>query len=80
MGIENSCMKYGHSFSSGLVRQQMKPETMKTCAYSLNSCCEMFISLESLQNKDAADNELHKEEAKSRITHYKNDRDNVRSK
>ena len=27
----------------------------------------MFISLESLQNKEAADNELHKEEAKSRI-------------
>ena len=80
MGIENSYMKYGHSFSSGVVRQQMKPETMKTWAYSLNGCCEMFVSLESLQNKEAADNELHKEEPKSRITHYKNDRDNIRSK
>lgn len=40
----------------------------------------MFVSLESLQNKEAADNELHKEEAKRRITHYKNDRDNIRSK
>lgn len=40
----------------------------------------MFVSLESLQNIEAADNELHKEEPKSRITYYKNDRDNIRSK
>ena len=58
----------------------MKPEILKTWAYSLNACCEMVVDLESMRNKEAADNELHKEEVKSRIGHYKNDRDNIRSK
>ena len=58
----------------------MKPEKLKTWVYSLNACCEMVADLESMRNKEAADNELHKEEVKSHIGHYKNDRDNIRSK
>ena len=46
IAIERSYMKYGHSASSGLVGQEMKPETMKTWAYSLNTCCEIVAGLE----------------------------------
>ena len=40
-------MRFGHSSSSGLVGQEMKPETMKTWAYSLNSCCEIVEGLDT---------------------------------
>ena len=73
-------MKYGHSSSSGLVGQEMKPETMKTWAYSLNTCCEIVAGLEFIWNKEAAHNELHKQESKSYIAQDENDRDNIRSK
>ena len=33
-----------------------------------------------MENKEVTDNELHKEESKSRIAHSKIDRDNTRSK
>ena len=42
---------------------------MKACAYSLSVCCKMIAGLESMWNKEATVNQLHK-----------NDRDNVRSK
>ena len=41
-----------------LVGQEMKSETVKTWAYSLNACCEMVAGLEFMWNKEAADNEL----------------------
>ena len=47
----------------------MKPETMKACGHSLSLCYKMVAGLESMRNKEATVNELHK-----------NDRDNVRSK
>ena len=78
MVTETSYMKYVHSSSSGLVEQKMKPETMKTWAYRLNACCEMVADLQSMRNKEVIDNDLHKEESKSRIAHDKNDRDNIR--
>ena len=42
MGMETSYTRFGHSSSSGLVGQEMKQETMKTWAYSLNSCCKII--------------------------------------
>ena len=79
MAIETSFMKYSHSSSSGVLGQEIKPETMKTWAYSLNACCKMVASLEPRRNKEATDSELHKEESKSCIAHNKNDRDKIYS-
>ena len=80
MAIETSYMKYGHSSSPGLVGQEMKPETMKTWAYSLYVCYEMVAGLEFMQNKETNGTERYKEESKNRTAHDKNDRDNIRSK
>ena len=42
-------------------------ETMKTWAYSLNSCCEFVEGLDTVRNKPPRETELHKAEMKSRI-------------
>ena len=51
IAIETSHIKYGHSSSSVLAGQEMKPEKV--------------AGLESMEDKDATDNKLHKEESKS---------------
>ena len=65
IAIETSHIKYGHSSSSVLAGQEMKPERMKTWPWSLNACYEKVAGLESMEDKDATDNKLHKEESKS---------------
>ena len=55
----------------------MKPETMKGWVSILNPCCEMVAGLESMRNKEAADNEMRKEDSKNRVAHDKNDRENI---
>ena len=60
MAIETSYMWFGHS-STGIVGQLLKPETIKTWAYSINSCCELAEGLEAMRNKDQEENTTHKE-------------------
>ena len=64
MGIETSYMRFSHSSSSGLVGLEMKPETMKTWAYSLNSCCEIIEGLETMRSKAPCETEFHKGDEK----------------
>ena len=45
----------------------MKPETVKTWAYSMSACCELTESLEKMRDKNLADNIHHKDEMISRI-------------
>ena len=66
MAIESTYMRFGHA-SSGIVGQAMKPETVKTWAYSMSACCELTESLEKMRDKNLADNIHHKEEMTSRI-------------
>ena len=80
MAIETSYMRFGHSSSSGLVRPEMKPETMKTWAYSLNSCCEIVEGLDTMRNKPPRETELHTEEMKSCIRKDQIDRHVLRTK
>ena len=37
----------------------------------------MVAGLESMRNKEAADNEMRKEDSKNRVAHDKNDRENI---
>ena len=66
-------MKFGHS-STGIVDQSMKPETVKTWAYSINSCYELAEGLEAMRNKYQQENTTHKEEMKGRINKDETDR------
>ena len=45
----------------------MKPETMKTWANSLNSCCKVVECLEAEENRESWECHVHKEESFSRI-------------
>ena len=72
-------MRFGHS-STGIVGQSMKPKTIKTWAYSINSCCELAEGLEAMRNKDQQENTTHKEEMKGRINKHETDRSILRKK
>ena len=80
MAIETSYMRCGHSSSSRLVGLEMKPETMKTWAYSLNSCCEIVEGLHTMQNKLPRETELNKEEMKNCIRKDQIDRQVLQTK
>ena len=79
MAIETTYMRLGKA-SSGIVGQAMKPETVKTWAYSMNVCCELADGLEAMRNRTPSENSCHKEEMKGRMILDEADRSLLRKK
>ncbi len=71
MAIETTFMRYGHGHGqSGVIGITMRPETLKTWAYSLHACNTVVINLDQkrTQEQHVPAYQTHpKEEAKARV-------------
>ena len=74
MAIEATYMRYGHG-RKGIVGITLKPESLKTWAYSLHTCNRLINSLNEI--RDAT---YHKEEMPSRTKADTKDRETLREK
>ena len=81
MAIETTFMRFGHG-KSGIIGITLKPETVKTWAYSLHACNDLVRRLDSMRNTDdAVQTHLnHKEETESRKKIDAKDRQVLRDK
>ena len=71
MAIETTFMRYGH----GQNDITLKPETVKTWAYSLHACNIIVIDLNEIRNKEPPSAQTnHKEEMTYRKKNYEKDR------
>ena len=78
MAIETTFMRYGHG-QGGIIGITLKPETLKTWAYSLNTCNKVVHSLTTMREKDQQLSQTtHKEEAKAWMKADSVDRLNLR--
>ena len=60
-------MRYGHG-RKGIIGITLKPETLKTWAYSLHACNRMTNDLNEMRDKERLSAQIyHKEEMPSRI-------------
>ena len=67
MAIETTYMRYGHG-RKGIVGITLKPETLKTWAYSLHACNRVTNNLNEMRDKEGVSAQtIHKEEMPSRI-------------
>ena len=67
MAIETTYMRYGHG-RKGIVGITLKPETLKTWAYSLHACNRVTNDLNQMRDKEGVSAQtIHKEEMPSRI-------------
>ncbi|KAG7170508.1 Treslin-like 2 [Homarus americanus] len=77
---ETTFMHYGHGHS-GIIGVTLKPEAVKTWAYSLHECNTLLSRLDSTRNKtDEVTQLYHEEEGKSRMKVGETDGKNLREK
>ncbi len=76
MFIESTFMRYGHG-RAGIVGMTLKPETLKTWALSRHICSQLMEDLAELRGEsdEYRFQDSHKEEAASRISSDKKDRE-----
>ena len=80
MAIESTYMRYGKS-KDGIVGITLKPETLKTWAYSRHACSNIRNQINEMRNKISADAQsTHKEESPARIQQDSQDRTKLRHK
>ncbi len=80
MVIETTYMRFGHG-QSGIIGLTLKPETLKTWAYSLHTCNNVTEGLNALrEHEQSSTSSQHKEEMKARIGSDGKDRQLVREK
>ena len=80
MAIETTYMRYGHG-QKGIIGITLKPETLKTWAYSLHACNKIVNSLDTMRNQEEQPLKMHhKEEMKARMTSDAPDRKSLREK
>ena len=79
MAIETTYMRYGHG-GSGIIGITLKPETLKTWAYSLHTCNGLVVDLNEMREKETPAKTQHKEEMPGRIITDKADRQALRQK
>ena len=82
MAIETTFMRYGHG-QSGIIRITLRPETLKTWAYSLHACNTVVSNLDAMRTQEKSEptsQTHHKEEAKARIQTDAKDRKALRDK
>lgn len=82
MAIETTYMRYGHG-QSGIIGITLKPETLKTWAYSLHSCNTIISHLDHMRTQEQCrpiSQTHHKEETKARMKTDAKDRQALREK
>ncbi len=81
MFIESTFMRYGHG-RAGIVGITLKPETLKTWALSHHICSQLMEDLAELRGEsdEYSIKDSHKEEAASRISSDKKDREALKRK
>ena len=82
MAIETTFMRYGHG-QSGIIGITLRPETLKTWAYSLHACNTVVSNLDAMRTQEKSEptsQTHHKEEAKARIQTDAKDRKALRDK
>ncbi len=81
MFIESTFMRYGHG-RAGIVGITLKPETLKTWALSRHICSQLMEDLAELRGEsdEYRFQDSHKEEAASRISSDKKDREALKRK
>jgi hypothetical protein len=80
MAIETTFMRYGKG-KSGIVGITVKPETLKTWAYSLHTCHSVIRDLSEMRERDHSQSQTqHKEETPGRIKGDLKDRQGLRDK
>ncbi|KAG1656584.1 hypothetical protein GQR58_023837 [Nymphon striatum] len=80
IAIETTFMRYGHS-KSGIVGITLKPETLKTWAYSLHTCHGILDYLDEMRETYRSPcKTTHKEETAARIQGDEQDRKNLDEK
>ena len=80
MAIETTYMRYGHGHK-GIVSTTLKPESLKTWAYSLHSCNRLINGLNEIRDEEGLPTHTcHKEEMPSRIKADTKDRETLREK
>ena len=80
MAIESTYMRYGHG-RRGIVGITLKPETLKTWAYSLHACNVIINDLNQMRDKESSSAQTyHKEEMPVRINADAQDRNALREK
>ena len=80
MAIETTFMRYGHS-RQGIVGVTLKPEAVKTWAYSSHSCHSLLNNLNVMRNNQQTSVQTsHIEETPGRMKFDQSDRKNLRDK
>ncbi|PIK51925.1 hypothetical protein BSL78_11180 [Apostichopus japonicus] len=80
MAIETTFMRYGHG-RRGIVGITLKPETLKTWAYSLHTCNIVINDLDQMRDRDGPPAQTHhKEEMPARIKADAQDRNTLHDK
>lgn len=81
MFIESTFMRYGHG-RAGIIGITLKPETLKTWALSRHICSQLMEDLAELRGESDENRfqDRHKEEAASRISSDKKDREALKRK
>ena len=84
MAIETTFMRYGHG-KSGIIGLTLKPEAVKTWAFSMHACNSVVNKLEDMRDADPSVKgqivqTQHKEESKARIKTDSTDRQGIKRK
>ena len=84
MAIETTFMRYGHG-RSGIIGLTLKPEAVKTWAFSMHACNSVLNNLDNMRDSDASvtgqsSQTQHKEESKTRIKIDSVDRQGIKQK
>ena len=80
MLIETTFMRYGHS-QGGIVGITLKPETLKTWAYSIHICHSILNDLADMRDEKVSECQItHKEETNAKIKSDATDRRNLSEK
>ena len=67
MAIETTFMRYGHG-QSGIIGITLRPETLKTWAYSIHACNKLVHGLDLMRSQEPHSSQTHhKEEMKGRV-------------
>ena len=82
MAIKSTFMRYGHG-QSGIIGITLRPETLKTWAYSLHACKTVVSNMDQMRTQEQlvpASQTHHKEEAMARVKTDTKDRKALRDK
>lgn len=79
MAIESTLMRYGHG-PGGIIGVTLKPETVRTWAYSMHACNRIERSLDEMRQRETPSKLQHKEEMPARIKSDAADRMSIQRK